>query len=168
MPEEIASARLRLRWFRLDDYQPLCLMHADERVVRYLGGSGKPRSPQESWNGLVGYLGQWALLGYGQYAVEDAQGRFAGRAGIYHPAHWPQAEIAYAFMPEYWGRGFATEAVALLLDAARTTWKPESLVSYVHVENAASARVAAKNGATLAGAIELDGVQAEIWEYPMR
>ena len=166
MPVELQSERLVLRGFQRDDFEDLCRLHADERVVRYLGQGGKPRSREETWRGLTSYVGQWLLLGYGLYAVTARNGKLLGRAGIYHPQHWPCPEIAYAFFPECWGKNLATETVALIRYAI-PAGAFARLVSFIHPENNASARVAQKNDAVLSGTHLLDGTEVNVWEYPL-
>ena len=39
-------------------------------------------------------LGQWALRGYGMWAVEEIDGgRFIGSVGIFQPLDWPEPEL---------------------------------------------------------------------------
>lgn len=164
MPPTIISPNLRLRWFELSDFDALCRLHADERVVRYLGQGGKPRNANETWRGLTSYLGQWLLLGYGLYAVTDSEGRLLGRAGIYHPHHWPGPEISYVFFPEFWGQNLATQTVSLIRKHIPSGLFPR-LVSFIHPENIASIRVAQKNGAVRSGSYTLDETTVEVYEY---
>src|SRR5262249_42592924 len=54
----------------------------------------------------------WERYGFGFWTVRDlATGRFAGRGGLLHTAitGGDDVEVAYAFLPEFWGRGLATE-----------------------------------------------------------
>jgi hypothetical protein len=39
-------------------------MRANPEVVRYLG-TGRPSTPVDVWRMMAGFLGQWALRGYG-------------------------------------------------------------------------------------------------------
>src|ERR1700722_14615709 len=106
----LRTERLVLRALRADDLEPFAAMHANPEVVRHLG-SGRTRSREETWDAMARSLGQWALRGYGMFAVEDAAtGRFVGRTGILHSLEWPEAELAYGLDQPYWGRGLATES----------------------------------------------------------
>jgi [ribosomal protein S5]-alanine N-acetyltransferase len=64
-------------------------------------------------------------------------------------------EIGYWVGRPYWGRGFATAAVALLIDEA---WRRgiHRLVADVFPDNAASARVLEKNGFERQGEVQKD------------
>ena len=74
----LETERLRLRGHTLADFEPLAAMWADPAVVRFI--SGKPASREESWARLARYLGHWALLGYGFWAIEEkARGALLAR-----------------------------------------------------------------------------------------
>ena len=60
-------------------------------------------------------VGQWVLRGTGHWALEDrTTGVFLGRAGLHRPERedWPGVEVGWVLHPDYWGRGYATEAGA--------------------------------------------------------
>jgi len=48
-------------------------------------------------------------------ALEDDTG-FAGRVGIYHPFDLPEPQLSYILCRRAWGKGYATEAAALIRD----------------------------------------------------
>lgn len=53
-------------------------------------------------------------------------------------------ELGYRFLPEFWGKGLATEAATAAIDYARDGLGLRRLIALVHPDNAASARVLAK------------------------
>ena len=159
------TARLTLRPLRATDLAPFAAMHADPEVVRHLG-TGQTRTTAETWDIMARLLGQWALRGYGMFAIEEtATARFAGRAGILQPYEWPAPELAFGFDRPFWGQGYATEASRVLLDWAWTTIAPPRLISYVRPANAGSVGVLRKLGATLASETEMLGAPAQIWDH---
>jgi RimJ/RimL family protein N-acetyltransferase len=85
----------------------------------------------------------WERFGYGIWAVEKRDSRrFVGRAGLSHHRLWPEdVEVGWAFDPEVWGRGFATEAGRTSIEHAFAALGLGRLISIVHPENAASIRV---------------------------
>lgn len=127
----LATERLRLRPLRAGDLDAYAAMAANPEVMRYLG-TGETRTRSEAWTAIAGHLGQWALRGYGQFAIEDAGGAFVGRAGILHPYDWPGPELAYAFDQPYWGKGYATEACRAILRWARAEAGLGELVSFIY------------------------------------
>ncbi|WP_297436542.1 GNAT family protein [Thermococcus sp.] len=62
-----------------------------------------------------------------------------------------RAEVGYFLSPEYWGRGYATEAVALALRYAFEWLNLRKVYAHVFETNLASIRVLEKNGFNLVG-----------------
>ena len=158
----LRTPRLILRAFRPSDHDAYAAMNADPDVREWLGG--RVLSAQETWALMETALGQWALRGYGLFAVE-AGGTFAGRIGLLHPAEWPEPELAWALARGFWGNGLATEAAAAVRDWAFERFGFPHLASFILPENLRSRRVAEKLGATRDGKIELRGVVADRWVH---
>ena len=160
----LETERLRLRAFRnedLDAYAPMC---ADPEVMRYLG-TGVTLSRGEAWRSMAGFLGHWALRGYGMWALEEkATGAFVGRAGFLYPEGWPGFELGWTLGREYWGRGFATEAARRALDYAFRELDQPRLISLIRPANEASKRVAERLGQKASREIELLGGPVIVYE----
>jgi RimJ/RimL family protein N-acetyltransferase len=160
----LTTDRLVLRGFQAGDWDAYAAMNADPAVRRWLGGNCLSR--EQAWAQMESALGQWALRGYGFFAVES-DGLFIGRVGMLHPADWPEPELAWGLASPFWGRGFATEAAAEIRRWAFANLRADRLVSYIVAENVRSQRVAEKLGAaSLGGQIELRGFVADIWVHP--
>ena len=162
----LTTARLLLRSFRPKDAPAYAAMNADPAFRRYLG-DGKVLSADEAWTQMERALGQWALRGYGLFAVE-ASGVLAGRVGVLHPAAWPEPELAWGIAPSFWGQGLAMEAAAAVRDWAFDACGFPHLASFILAENTRSVRVAEKLGAFRAGDVEVLGVTAQRWVHPRR
>lgn len=65
-----------------------------------------------------------------------------------------KTQIFYVILPEYQGRGFASEAVAGLVEHAFSKLGVERLFASMTAENAASVKVAEKLGITYEGSAE--------------
>ena len=161
---ELTTARLRLRAFRAADLDAFAAMQSDPEVMRYLG-TGQIRSREETWRAMEGFLGQWALRGYGMFALEDRAGRFVGRAGVLHPFDWPEPELAYSLDRPFWGIGLAGEAATVIRDWAFANFAFPRMASFIRPENAASIRVVTRMGAVLEATVILHGGPAERWVH---
>nr|WP_294528517.1 GNAT family N-acetyltransferase [uncultured Rhodopila sp.] len=159
----LTTPRLVLRGFEAADWDAFAELNTDAAVRRWLGGAVLSR--EQTWSQMETILGQWALRGYGLFAVELG-GRFAGRVGILHPADWPEPELAWIIAAPLWGNGLATEAAMCVRDWMFANFAPERLVSYILPENARSRRVAEKLGAVRDGAIVLRGFGSDVWVHP--
>jgi RimJ/RimL family protein N-acetyltransferase len=131
-------------------------------VRQWLGGTLLSRA--QTWSRMETILGQWALRGYGLFALELG-GRFIGRVGILHPADWVEPELAWILAASHWGNGLATEAAARARDWAFESFAPPRLVSYIMPGNRRSRRVVEKLGAVREGAIVLRGSDTDVWVH---
>jgi RimJ/RimL family protein N-acetyltransferase len=159
----LTTERLTLRPFHAGDWDAYAELNADPAVRQWLGGNLLTR--EQSWTQLEMFLGQWALRGYGVFAVEFA-GQLAGRVGILHPADWPEPELAWTLASPFWGQGLATEAAARVKEWAFATFRWDRMVSYIVPGNTRSQRVAEKLGAVRDRKITLRGFTAEVWVHP--
>jgi RimJ/RimL family protein N-acetyltransferase len=154
---------LVLRGLRAADWDAYAAMNADPAVRQWLGGNLLGR--EQAWAQMETFLGQWALRGYGIFAVE-LDGCFAGRVGLLHFVDWPEPELAWTMASPFWGRGLATEAAQEVRGWAFATLRRDRLVSYIRPENVPSQRVAEKLGAVRNGTIVLRGFMSDVWVHP--
>ena len=139
----IETDRLVLRHHQMADFEPLYELLGSDRA-RFMGG---PFTPKDSWFWIASEAGSWALQGIGSWAVDRrSDGSFIGQVGINQPYHFPEKEIGWIFFGAYEGNGYAKEAAEKVLTWA---WAQghETLVSYIHVENARSIALAERLGA---------------------
>ncbi len=126
-------------------------MWADPEVVKYI--SGVPSTLQATWFRMMRYLGHWALLGFGYWAVEDkATKAFAGEVGFadfkrdIDPPIAGIPELGWVIKTAMHGQGFATEAVRAAAEWGDAHLESKRTVCMVAPENLASIRVAEKAG----------------------
>ena len=151
----LETERLTLRPFREADATALHELSQDPDVMRYVGDRRMP-TLQEVWRAIAGWLGHWALRGYGQWAIEErTSGRFIGRAGIINPVDWPGAEVGYLLGRAWWGHGYATEAAQAAMNWGFEQVGFADLLSLIDPANHASIAVATRLGESLRGEIEL-------------
>jgi RimJ/RimL family protein N-acetyltransferase len=58
----------------------------------------------------------------------------------------PDADIGFAFMPEFWSKGFAFEAAAALLRDGRERLKLEQILAITSLDNDASIKLLQRLG----------------------
>lgn len=145
MPAPILhTPRLTLRQHVMADFEPLYALLETDRA-RFMGG---PFPRKDSWFWIASEVGSWELKGYGSWAVETHDGTFLGQLGVNQPEHFPELEIGWVFLESAEGRGFAFEAAAAVLNWVRHDLRPETLVSYIHIDNHRSIALARRLGAT--------------------
>ncbi len=144
----ITTERLILRGLTLADWEDYAALWSNTEMTRFIG---EPRSRNVSWAKFTQAAGLWPLIGYGYWAfIDRASGAFIGNGGV---ARFERGiaelegypEAGWAFGPDAWGRGLATEAVSAIL-----SWADEALTAEVRCiispDNIASIRVAGKCG----------------------
>jgi RimJ/RimL family protein N-acetyltransferase len=147
----LETPRLTLRPHRREDLGPSAAMWADPRITRYIGG--KPFSRQDCWFKILRYLGHWALMGYGYWAVEEkASARFVGELGFadfQRPLDPPPdgiPEIGWALVPDAHGQGYATEALRCILSWGDAHLAAPRTFCLISPANLPSLRLAEKLG----------------------
>jgi RimJ/RimL family protein N-acetyltransferase len=161
----IETDRLRLRAFGASDLDAYSAMQANPEVMRYLV-TGRTSTPVEVWRTMAAFLGQWALRGYGMWAVEEINdGAFIGSVGLFQPLDWPEPELAYSLDQPFWGQGFATEAAAAARDWMFGHFPLARIASFIRPDNHRSKRVAQRLGAICERVVELRRSSYEHWVH---
>ena len=143
---ERRTARLGLRRMRAADLPDLCRMHDDPRVMTTLGGL---RDVEETQSFVRRVRRHWTRHGFGFWTVRDpGSGVIPGRGGLFctRVGGKPDVEVGYAFMPECWGRGLATELATESVRVGFEVLGLPDLVCFALPTNAASLRVMEKLG----------------------
>jgi RimJ/RimL family protein N-acetyltransferase len=148
----LETERLILRPWTLEDFDDFAAMCADPQVMRFLAEDGKPLTRFGAWRAMAGIVGHWTLRGFGLFAVVEREtGAFVGRVGPWEPEGWPDFEIGWALRSQFWGRGYAAEAVTRCIDQAFTEFDRSHLSSFILPDNTRSIRVAERVGERLEG-----------------
>ena len=146
----LETPRLRLR--RLDHADaPFILRLVNEPSWRQNIGDKGVRTLEDAVRYLTeGPLAMYARHGFGLYAVtrrgDDAP---IGLCGLIRRDTLPDADIGYAFLPEFWGQGYAREAAVATLDHARRDFALPRLLAMTAPHNAASIRLLEQLGFAL-------------------
>jgi RimJ/RimL family protein N-acetyltransferase len=149
----IESERLRLRHWQPKDFDAYAAYYADEESAKYIGGAC---DRNQAWRRMAAELGHWTLRGFGFWALEEKETtELVGCTGLWFPEGWPELEVGYWLLQNGRGKGYATEAARRAREYAYETLGAKTLVSYIHLENEPSKRVAERIGAHYEKTIEL-------------
>ena len=147
----IETKRLILRPLELVDVDALFLLDSNADVMRYVGM--EPLTERsESEKVLEMIRNQYQTNNIGRFAViEKESNRMIGWCGLklYKDKinnHENFYEIGYRFLPEFWGKGYATEANLPFIKRAFEEMNIENLYAYAHIDNEASHHVLRKLG----------------------
>ena len=79
-----------------------------------------------------------------------------------------EAEIGYEIAPDQWGRGYASEAVAVIVRFGIETLRVHRISAWLVADNVASARVLEKNGFQLEGRLrDKEMYKGRYWDVLM-
>jgi RimJ/RimL family protein N-acetyltransferase len=151
------TKRLRAERLREEHLDLIHGMHQDERVMAHLGGL---RSPEQTSEYMARNLAHWDEHGYGIWILrERATGLFAGRGGLRNVLlrEKDEVEVAYGLMPDFWGKGLATEFVKAVARIGFSQLGLSSLACVAQRDNIASVHVLKKTDFRLEGDVIYKG-----------
>jgi RimJ/RimL family protein N-acetyltransferase len=162
MALELVTARLKLRPPIQADLDGWAAFDADPVATRFFGG---PKSRETSWDGMALSAGMWALRGCGLFSVIEAEtGQWIGRVGPWVPEAPSRAEVGWAILPAFWGRGYASEAAAAAVGWTFSHLDWSEALHRIDTGNQASIAVAERIGSCwLRTEINADGQPIEIY-----
>ncbi len=143
----IATKRLHLRWYEDEDLDDLAELFGNPEVMRFsLRGVHTHEQCSEL---LQQWKDEYVEHGFGKFAVSLKDNpKVIGYCGFYFQCidGVDEIELGYRFLPEFWGKGIASEAASAVQDYAFNTLGLTRLISIIEAENIGSIRVAEKNG----------------------
>ena len=139
----LETKRMVFRPFTPDDFDLLAELHRDPEVGRYMGGVW---DDAEIAARLAGFVAEHTERGHSKWCVHTREGVFVGRAGV---SVWPptgELELGYAFRPEFWGQGLATEAARAVAEWTFAHLGVDHIIAYTDLGNFGSQRVLERIG----------------------
>ena len=143
----LETERLLLRVFRPEDLDAFAEIEADPEVMRFYASGPRPREWAE--RGVRSFIRTQEERGFSLWAVvHKADGRLIGYCGLVPQTidGADEVEVGYKLARAYWRQGLATEAARAVRDWGFAHLRVPRLVSIIDPSNAASIRVAEKNG----------------------
>ncbi len=167
--ETFETERLILRKILPSDEDRLFLLDSNSDVLKYIGvpvveNVNQIRSMiemlqiQYNENGI----GRWAV-------IEKESGLLIGWSGLKYYTetlnnHSNFYDLGYRFLPEYWGRGYATETSKFWLDYAFNTFNQSEVYATTDVNHWASKNVLQKVGFEWVDTFDDDGDLTDWWK----
>lgn len=154
----LQTERLLLRWFDERDAafvlelvnEPSWIANIGDRNVRTLDDA-------RAWIRDKLVSSYW-LHGHGLWAVERrGDGELLGMCGLVQRDALPAADVGYAFVPRFWGQGYAREAAGASLRYAFDVLGKRRVLAIVTPENERSIRVLEAIGMARAGIHRAEG-----------
>ncbi len=142
------TERLIFRSIELTDAEDFHRIYNDPKTMKFMGGTSD--SPEFEREQIQKHIeNYYEKYGFGLWAaILKENNRLIGRCGLlYQEVEGARdLEIAYLFDSNYWGKGLATEAAAMLVELGFQRFGFNRVVAFINPQNAASIRVAEKVG----------------------
>lgn len=143
----LETNRLALRRLTLDDAEFIFGLVNQPSWLRFIGDKNV-RNVEDARNYLrTGPLDMYSRFGFGTFMVERKEdGAPIGTCGLLKRDTLPEPDIGYAFLPEFWGQGYAVEAAASVLEYGHYSHELTRILAIVSPGNERSIRVLEKCG----------------------
>jgi [ribosomal protein S5]-alanine N-acetyltransferase len=158
VPPVLETDRLRLREFEIADDAFLLRLLNEPSWLRFIGDRGV-RSLEDAGRFIETRLRpSYAQNGFGLWCVVPKDsGEPAGMCGLLRRDTLPDVDVGFAFLPEAWGKGYASEAASAVLAHARDVLGMRRVLAITFPDNQASIRVLERIGMRREGTIRLPG-----------
>lgn len=148
---DLTTDRLTLAPVRIEDFDEIAALWADERFTRPIAGRG-PLNREEVWFRLLRDIGHWRALEQGNWSIRTRDtGAYVGSVGVldYRRACTPPLdapELGWGVGVAFQGQGLAREALDAALDWCDTGLGAPRTVCMIDPPNAPSLRLAERTG----------------------
>jgi RimJ/RimL family protein N-acetyltransferase len=148
----LETERLVLRPFTTDDAPFILTLLNEPSFLRYIGDK-KVRTLEDARQYLLnGPIASYERNGFGLCLVELKDSQTAiGMCGLLKREELPDPDIGFAFLPDFWNKGFAFEAAAAVMNDARARLKLNRILAIVNPDNYASIKLLERLGLKFAG-----------------
>lgn len=152
----IETARTFIREFELTDAPAVLAFNSNQAVTRFTGDAGMVKNLNDAKAVIENiWLKEYQTFGYGRWAVVDkASNKVIGFCGLKHIQELGMPDIGYRFLPEFWGKGYATETAFAAVKYAQEKLNVDQFFGDVMEQNHASVKLLKKLGLKFNGYIE--------------
>lgn len=164
---EITGKNLRFNKLSAGDFHLYSRLVMNEDVMKYITGKALTLSEAgKRFQKAVQMTENEPVAGFFIVSTNSNSG-FIGIGKLVQVTD-NQYEIGYMLMPEYWGKGLASEIVHFLVDFAKAAHLADELIGIVDPENPASIRVLTKFGFVLYETDLIDGLPAAYYKLVLK
>lgn len=139
--DRLATDRCLLNPLGDEDRADVARLYADQEVRRFLGGFISPEQCKQRFEQMIGdpAVRAWTLR-------VKATSSFLGLISVAQHHDGQDEEISYQLLPEFWGQGYACEALVAVIEYAASVMKLPSLIAETQCGNHASRRLLERVG----------------------
>jgi len=143
----VETKRLILRNITVEDAEFVLRLVNEPSFVSNIGDKGLKNLQDAERFILEGYWTNQERPGYGMFLVElKGEGVPIGGCGLLYRKVLDVTDVGFAFLPEYWNRGFAYEAAEAILKYGHSTLGVNKIVGLTSEDNPGSINLLKKLG----------------------
>jgi RimJ/RimL family protein N-acetyltransferase len=157
------TERLILRHQTIEDAAFILELLNDSSWIQYIGDRGVRTIDDARDYILKGALEMYARLGFGFYLTELKDGGTPiGICGLVKRDFLDDVDVGFAFLPRFWGKGYAFEAASAVMGYAKSVLGLRRIVAITSLDNHASAKLLEKLGLHFEGLIRYPDTDEEV------
>jgi len=163
------TERLIVRRFNLNDAGFIVRLLNEESFIRYIADK-HIKTKKDAVNYLNdGPISSYQTYGFGLNLVILKETHTPiGMCGLLKREELDYPDLGYAFLPEFCGKGYASEAAISVLNVEMATHQIDTVLAVTLQNNVPSIKLLNKAGFNLHGTIELYGSLNDVYEYRMQ
>jgi len=162
----LETERLTLRQLTLDDAEFILGLLNEPSWLQFIGDKNVRTLDDARAYRVNGPQKMYREHGFGLWLVVVKETAVpAGMCGLIKRPTLDDIDIGFAFLPRFWGRGYAHEAAVATLAYARNVVKPKRIVALTALDNPRSIRLLGKLGLTFERIVRLtpDGPESRLF-----
>jgi RimJ/RimL family protein N-acetyltransferase len=162
----LETARLSLREITTNDAEFLLRLLNEPSFIENIGDRNVRTIEDACRYAQNGPIASYRQHGFGLYlTVLKETGEAIGICGLVKRESLPDADIGYAFLPQFWNKGYAIEATSAMRDYAFNHLGHQKLLAIVNPNNTSSIKVLEKLGLGFTRMVRMSDDAPEICLY---
>ncbi|MDQ3804858.1 MAG: GNAT family N-acetyltransferase [Acidobacteriota bacterium] len=159
----LETERLVLRQLSAEDAEFILGLLNEPSWLRFIGDRGVRTVGDAREYIAKGPAASYERHGFGLYLTELKEGGApVGICGLLKRESLEDVDLGFAFLPKFWGRGYAYESAAAVLEYARSAFGLKRIVAVTAADNHASIKLLEKLGLRFEKTVRLSEDDEEI------
>lgn len=160
IPKQLETKRLILRPYIKDDFDAFLNLMRTEQVTRHLNFTQEEKTFESIKNLFYGVINSYNNRDsiFALTISHNNTGDYLGSCGLNPLKKNEGVECFYALLPQYWGNGFAIEAMRKLLEYAFSFKEIPKIVAFINPKNPRSWKVAERIGMKYLGHVSYENM----------
>ena len=162
MTPVLRTERLELRELVLEDDEFILRLLNEHGFLRFIGDKGVRTLADAREYLSKGPIDSYRRYGFGLYLTSLHGGGPIGICGLVKRDSLPDVDVGFAFLEQYWSKGYAAESAAAVLAWAKEHLRLSRVIAITAPDNAGSIGVLQKIGLRFERMVKLPGDSQEL------